>query len=122
MESACWYWKTNNINKYCDAQDIITMTKRINGGTIGLADRKKHYAHALEVLGGTWEPPKVVHSTVRKGSKGETVKAVQKALGISADGDFGPGTEAAVVQWQKSRGLVPDGIVGKATLAAMGIK
>ena len=122
LESACWFWKANNINKYCDKQDIIGMTKRINGGTIGLADRKKHYAHALEVLGGTWEPPKVVHSTVRKGSKGETVKAVQKALGISADGDFGPGTEAAVMQWQKSRGLVPDGIVGKATLAAMGIK
>ena len=122
LESACWFWKANNINKYCDKQDIIGMTKRINGGTIGLEDRKKHYAHALEVLGGTWEPPKVVHSTVRKGSKGETVKAVQKALGISADGDFGPGTEAAVMQWQKSRGLVPDGIVGKATLAAMGIK
>ena len=52
----------------------------------------------------------------------DSVKAVQKALGISADGDFGPGTEAAVMQWQKSRGLVPDGIVGKATLAAMGIK
>ena len=122
LESACWFWKTNNINKYCDSQDIVTMTKRINGGTIGLADRKKHYAHALEVLGGHWEPPKIVHSTVKKGSKGETVKAVQKSLGISADGDFGPGTEAAVMQWQKSRGLVPDGIVGKATLAAMGIK
>ena len=87
--------------------------KRINGGTIGLEDPNKVLC-PIEVLGGTWEPPKVVHSTVRKGSKGETVKAVQKALGISADGDFGPGTEAAVMQWQKSRGLVPDGIVGKA--------
>jgi len=122
LESACWYWKTNNINKYCDAQDIVTMTKRINGGTIGLADRKKHYAHALEVLGGEWSPPPVVHSTVRKGSKGDTVKAVQTALGLTADGDFGPGTEAAVIQWQRSKGLVPDGIVGRSTLAAMGIK
>jgi len=122
LESACWYWKTNNINKYCDKQDIVTMTKRINGGTIGLADRKKHYAHALEVLGGKWSPPAVVHTTVRKGSKGETVKAVQKALGATADGDFGPGTEAAVIAWQRSKGLVPDGIVGRSTLAAMGIK
>ena len=122
LESACWYWKTNKINKYCDSQDIITMTKRINGGTIGLADRKKHYAHALEVLGGKWSPPPVVHSTVRKGSKGATVKAVQTALGLTADGDFGPGTEAAVIQWQRSKGLVPDGIVGRSTLAAMGIK
>ena len=54
--------------------------------------------------------------------KGETVKAVQKALGIGADGDFGPGTEAAVIAWQRTKGLVPDGIVGKSTLAAMGIK
>ena len=52
IESACWFWKENNINKYCDSNDIVRMTKRINGGTIGLADRKKHYAHALEVLGG----------------------------------------------------------------------
>ena len=97
------------------------MTKRINGGTIGLDDRKKHYKHALEVLGGEWEPPKVVHTTVRKGSKGETVKAVQRALGATADGIFGPGTEKAVMQWQRSRGLVPDGIVGPKTLQAMGI-
>ena len=121
LESACWFWDTNKINRYADKQDIVGMTKRINGGTIGLADRKKHFKHALEVLGGHWEPPAVVHSTVRKGSKGETVKAVQKALGAKADGDFGPGTEAAVIAWQRSRGLVPDGIVGPSTLKAMGI-
>ena len=40
----------NAINKYCDDQDIVGMTKRINGGTIGLKDRKKHYQHALAVL------------------------------------------------------------------------
>ena len=74
------------------------------------------------MLGGHWEPAAVVHTTVRKGSKGDTVKAVQTALGAKADGDFGPGTEAAVIAWQRSRGLVPDGIVGPSTLAAMGIK
>lgn len=121
LESACWFWKTNNLNKYADKQDIVMMTKRINGGTIGLEDRKKHYAHALEVLGGNWTPPKVKHTTVRKGSKGATVKAVQKALGISADGDFGPGTESAVKDWQRRHGLIADGIVGPATLKEMGI-
>jgi putative chitinase len=50
-QSACWFWETNNLNKLADAGDIETMTKRINGGTIGLEDRKKHYAHALHVLG-----------------------------------------------------------------------
>jgi putative chitinase len=50
-QSACWFWETNNLNQYADSGDILTMTKRINGGTIGLEDRIKHYEHALEVLG-----------------------------------------------------------------------
>lgn len=50
-QSACWFWETNKLNQYADSGDILTMTKRINGGIIGLEDRKKHYAHALHVLG-----------------------------------------------------------------------
>lgn len=121
LESACWFWDTNGLNKLADKQDIVGMTKRINGGTIGLEDRKKHYAHALEVLGGHWTPAPVEHTTVRKGSKGATVEAVQRAMGVKADGDFGPGTEKAVMDWQRRNGLVADGIVGPATLRAMGI-
>lgn len=51
VQSACWFWESNNLNQYADTGDILTMTKRINGGTIGLEDRKKHYEHALHVLG-----------------------------------------------------------------------
>lgn len=51
-QSACWFWETNKINQWADKGDILTMTKRINGGTIGLEDRKKHYEHALHVMGG----------------------------------------------------------------------
>jgi putative chitinase len=50
-QSACWFWETNKLNQWADAGDIVTLTKRINGGTIGLEDRKKHYEHALHVLG-----------------------------------------------------------------------
>ncbi len=50
-QSACWFWETNGLNKFADAGDILGLTKRINGGTIGLEDRKKHYEHALHVLG-----------------------------------------------------------------------
>ena len=50
-QSACWFWETNGLNKFADADDILGMTKRINGGTIGLQDRIKHYKHALHVLG-----------------------------------------------------------------------
>jgi putative chitinase len=51
VQSACWFWETNNLNQYADNNDILTMTKRINGGTIGLADRTNHYQHALHVFG-----------------------------------------------------------------------
>lgn len=50
-QSACWFWETNNLNRWADTGDILTLTKRINGGTIGLEDRIKHYEHALHVLG-----------------------------------------------------------------------
>lgn len=50
VHSACWFWYANDINAYADAGDIEGMTKRINGGVIGLADRVKHYNHAIEVL------------------------------------------------------------------------
>ena len=51
VQSACWFWESNNLNQFADRGDILTMTKRINGGTIGLEDRIKHYNHALHVLG-----------------------------------------------------------------------
>lgn len=51
VQSACWFWETNNLNKWADAGDMLNLTKRINGGTIGLDDRIKHYQHALHVLG-----------------------------------------------------------------------
>jgi putative chitinase len=51
IQSACWFWESNNLNQYADTGDILTMTKRINGGTIGLEDRTKHYNHALQVFG-----------------------------------------------------------------------
>ena len=50
-QSACWFWETNKLNQYADNGDIVTLTKRINGGTIGLDDRIKHYEHALHILG-----------------------------------------------------------------------
>ena len=51
VQSACWFWENNNLNQYADTDDILTMTKRINGGTIGLEDRKRHYEHAKHVFG-----------------------------------------------------------------------
>ena len=50
-QSACWFWETNNLNRFADQGDIKGLTKAINGGYIGLEDRIKHYEHALHILG-----------------------------------------------------------------------
>ena len=123
LDSACWFWDENNINKHCDAMDILKMTKRINGGTIGLEDRKKHYMHALDVLGGDYEEPEHeydLNQVLRKGSRGPLVAEVQEKLNIEpADGIFGPGTERLIKEWQDANGLTADGILGPNTLGKL---
>ncbi len=84
------------------------------------------------ILDGTAPPPILIppvepgdHSgatgrpTLRRGMTGELVKKVQAKVGVMADGDFGPRTEAAVRSFQRARGLVPDGIVGPRTWLAL---
>jgi putative chitinase len=50
VASAGWFWDNNGLNKYCDSGDFVTLTKRINGGTIGLEDRLHHYHLMLDLL------------------------------------------------------------------------
>jgi len=126
VESACWFWNTNGLNAICDADNIVAMTKRINGGTIGLTDRTSHYQHAKQVLDtrivveGTKPNPESTEEIeleiVKLGSCNETVKIVQQALGLAVDGTFGPATEKALKGWQHANGLTDDGIAGKDTL------
>lgn len=59
--------------------------------------------------------------TIKRGCKGDEVITMQQALHITADGDFGPKTEAAVIVFQKSHNLTSDGIVGPMTWAALGV-
>lgn len=52
VQSACWFWEKNNLNDLADTGDITLMTKKINGGTLGLEDRIKHYNEILHLIGG----------------------------------------------------------------------
>lgn len=65
------------------------------------------------------EPTGTARPTLRRGSQGAHVRALQAKLGVAADGDFGPKTEAAVRAFQRDHNLVPDGIVGPKTWAAI---
>jgi putative chitinase len=51
LTSAVWFWNKNELNSLADIGDIKAMTKKINGGHVGLEDRIKHYNHALNLLG-----------------------------------------------------------------------
>ena len=112
VESACWFWDANNLNSIADTDDVVKMTKKINGGNIGLESRQKRYSKAMEVFGN---PVTLADDAgdddfdiddigvLRKGSRGEGVQMMQEALGIGADGIFGPGTERKLKEWQASK-------------------
>ena len=51
VSSAGWFWDNNDLNNFCDKDDFVGLTKRINGGTIGIEDRKQNYELALKLLG-----------------------------------------------------------------------
>lgn len=124
LESALWFWDSRNLNEVADTGDVVRLTKIINGGDIGLADRQARYAKAMAALGGKIEAinsqiTDAVTQILRRGSKGDLVKKLQAKLGLTADGDFGPGTEAAVKKWQTANGLTADGVAGPKTLTKL---
>ena len=130
LMSAIWFWNKTGLNALADKGDIKTMTKRINGGYIGLEDRIHHWEAAMKLLGTapTVKPVATVTKEededtetefpkiIRRGMKGDAVKAVQSALKLTPDGIFGPGTEAAVKKFQAAHMLGADGVVGPMTL------
>jgi putative chitinase len=125
LASALWFWNTNKLNSIADTGNVAALTKKINGGDIGLADRQQRYAKAMAALGGkidTSAPaaaPAASTGVLRVGSTGQDVKRMQAALRIPSDGQFGPGTEAALKKWQAANGLTADGVAGPKTLAKL---
>jgi putative chitinase len=130
---ACEYWKKRNINAKADRDDLVAVTRAINGGTNGLADRRQYLGKAkteLARIGGV-----IVHAgntdttkpVLRRGSQGITVIQLQLALQAAGfptgiDGDFGPATELAVEMLQTREGLSADGIVGVATWSKLNVE
>jgi Transglycosylase-like domain/Putative peptidoglycan binding domain len=74
---------------------------------------------AADRSGGASAASEVV---VKRGDRGDAVRKIQAALGVAADGVFGPLTERAVRRFQRRNGLVVDGIVGPQTRAALGLR
>ena len=130
LKIACEYWKKNNINAACDRDDLITVTRLINGGSNGLEDRRIYTSRAkaaiarIEGLMLEGSSPDATHPVLRRGSRGSAVVTLQTLLRkvgfmLAIDGDFGPGTEVAVAKFQRDKKLGVDGIVAGGTWAAL---
>jgi hypothetical protein len=105
------------------AGDWQTWETVYNGGGYGGAYARKIESWiAANVPAGDGSLPVTVPRVLRKGYRGHDVAVLQRALGVTADGDFGAATDAAVRAFQAcTKGLVVDGIVGVMTLRALGL-
>ena len=130
LRIACEYWKNRRINTMCDRDDLIAVTKAINGGLNGLDDRRQLTTRAktgiariegLQLSGAAHPGDRPV---LRRGSRGDAVAELQttlRGLGypLVVDGDFGAATELAVTHLQIDRGFAVAGIVGPETWKAL---
>jgi peptidoglycan hydrolase-like protein with peptidoglycan-binding domain len=104
-------WQTRNAVPVTGQLDNATWTKMVSLGLV--PSRNGGSTTTTSPLSA------YVNTVLQRGSKGAAVVALQKALGISADGYFGPGTETKVKAFQSSKGISPTGIVAKSTWNAL---
>lgn len=126
LEAACVFWRDHDLGRFVDARDIVGLSKAINGGTTGLADRRLFTDRALKATTQVIEPVNA-NDWLRAGSNDKNrVVALQHRLQVwgyykdgKVDGVFGDGTEGELKRFQRDRGLVGDGVVGPATQRAL---
>lgn len=145
-EAACGYWKMRNLNACCDAGDFRRLTKLINGGVNGLADREANLQRVQQVLRQTGFVPVGEDAVIvggggsddmshtpgggsaddlAYGSKGYQVEALQKRLNElhyyvgKEDGIFGKYTQQGLLAFQAEHGLDRSGVYDAATRALL---
>lgn len=126
---ACEYWAnwgSAGINPRADRDDLMGVTRAVNGGLNGLDDRRRYLGKAKTAIARitgivvAGREPAADRPVLRRGLRGDVVGELQSLLRdqgypIAIDGDFGPATETVVRHFQAQRGLEADGIVGPVT-------
>lgn len=116
LRIACEYWRQHDLNRLADRNDIRAVTRRINGGYNGLADRQRYLQRALSVW-STTASSGPTRASLRQGDTGARVRRLQKYLAqegyqIAIDGLFGRQTLRVLKAFQKSNHLKSDGVFG----------
>lgn len=114
LSPALCHWHAVNINPLADADDIVAVTRAVNGGTVGLDDRKLWYAKAWAASAeGAGQPANdFVRLQAALNKAGADPRLVE-------DGVDGPNTRRAVKAFQTAHGLAADGVIGPNTRAAL---
>lgn len=100
-------------NNLSTIEGNTSLSSNDNGGKV--MQRRRTMKNIVAFARPEYEDASNYHPTLKKGSKGNSVAILQTLLEIDVDGDFGPKTKEAVIQFQKAHNLKPDGIVGPKT-------
>ena len=81
VASGAFFWRSNKLNQYADSSDFTTLTKRINGGTVGLNDRQHHYNEAMKFISDdVFSEPVPIVAPVIAATIVETIVVVESAI------------------------------------------
>ncbi|WP_170113314.1 peptidoglycan-binding protein [Ahniella affigens] len=123
LHVSCAYWDWRNLNPICDQGDFVTLTQKINGGTVGLQDRYRWLSQVQDIV--PWPLPGITPADTESGLPVARIKAIQlklQSLNLyhdSIDGILGEPTRAALKTFQMEQHLDETGTVTDATLAAL---
>ncbi|MGO1080711.1 peptidoglycan-binding protein [Inquilinus sp. CA228] len=114
LRVACGFWKWKKVNAACDEGDFVKVTRLVNGGTTGLADRQAWLEKVRKVL----KPAPAASPAKSAPPTKEDIRKVQQALrdrgftSVTADGIMGPKTTAAIDKFRRDNDLKPGSIDG----------
>lgn len=116
---ALCHWQAANINPLADHDDIVAITRAVNGGTNGLEDRKLWFAKAWAASeGGSAQPPNAPLADLAR-LQAALNKAGAADPKLVVDGVDGPNTRRAIKAFQAAHGLPADGVAGPNTRAVL---
>jgi putative chitinase len=125
LKPALQEWTQNSLNEAADRNDINTITRCINGGFNGLAEREAWFNKIWPLLKAEDQPSEPWKAS----DEDERVKWLQQALNdlganprLVIDGRLGPATRRSVIDFQTTAGLTADGIAGPVTEAAIRLR